>query len=127
MALIVIAVFSVTPLSPTSRVDAACDQLSIPSLGLRRCVVPGAQARIDAGNVVRYTSLPSDNGSWLAGHRSSHGSTFISLTGIEIGAQVSYRGITYRVAEYRLVNRFSPGDVMDWTRSATSLLVLQTS
>jgi len=127
LALIVIAVFSVTPLSPTSRADAACDQLSIPSVGLQRCVVPGAQAQIDAGNVVRYTSLSNDNVSWLAGHRSSHGSTFNSLTSIQIGAQVSYRGVSYSVAEYRLVNRFSPGTVMDWTRSARPLLVLQTS
>jgi len=127
LALVVVAIFSVTPFSPTRSAQAACDQLSIPSLALQRCVVPGAQAQIDAGSVVRYTSLSSDNVSWLAGHRSSHGSTFSSLTSITIGAQVSYRGVSYSVAEYRLVNRFSPGNVMDWTRSATPLLVLQTS
>jgi hypothetical protein len=77
--------------------------------------------------VVRYSSLSSDNVSWLAGHRSSHGSTFSSLTSIKIGALVEYRGVTYTVAEYRLVNRFSPGDVMNWTRSDTPQLVLQTS
>ena len=127
LALVVVAVFSLTPLSSTQRAEAACDQLSIPSLGLQRCVVPGAQAQIDAGNVVRYTSLSSDDVSWVAGHRDSHGATFISLTSIQIGAQVSYRGVSYSVAEYRLVNRFSPGNVLDWTRSATPLLVLQTS
>jgi len=127
LALIVVVVFASTPFSPTQRAEAACDQLSIPSLGLQRCVVGGGQGQIDDGNVVRVTALSNDNVSWLAGHRSSHGSTFISLTSIEIGSEVSYRGATYSVVEYRLVNRFSPGNVMDWTRSATPLLVLQTS
>ena len=65
--------------------------------------------------------------SWLADHRSSHGSTFNSLTNIKIGAGATYRGITYRVEEYQLVNRFEPGNVAGWTNSATPLLVLQTS
>jgi len=124
---LVVAGFASTPLSPTQRAETACDQLSIPSLGLQRCVLGGGQAQIDDGTVVRVTALSNDNVSWLAGHRSSHGSTFISLTSIEIGSEVSHRGAIYSVAEYRLVNRFSPGNVMDWKRSAMPLLVLQTS
>jgi hypothetical protein len=127
IVLAAVAAVAMTPFAPTSRVEAFCDQLSIPNLALERCVVPGAQAQINAGDVVRYTSLSSPNVSWLAGHHSSHGSTFLPLTDLEIGAEVVYRGVSYRVAEYRLVDRFSPGSVLDWSDSPTPLLVLQTS
>ena len=127
LALLAVAVFVMVTWTSAARADAACDQLSVPSLRLSRCVVGGNQVQIDEGHVVRYTSLSSEHVSWLAGHRSSHGSTFRSLTGIQIGALVTYRGVAYSVAEYRLVNRFAPGDVMNWTRSGTPLLVLQTS
>ena len=42
LALIVVTVFSVAPITSTLRAAAACNELSIPSLGLQRCVVGGA-------------------------------------------------------------------------------------
>lgn len=106
---------------------AACDELRIPSLPLTRCVVEGGQPQIDAGDVVRYTVLSSPTVHWLAGHRSSHGSTFAALPNIRIGASVQYRGRLFIVTEYRLANRFQPQAVSDWIYSAQSSVVLQTS
>ena len=64
---------------------------------------------------------------WLAGHRTSHGGTFGSLTNLRIGALVYFRGRTYVVVDYRLVNRYQPETVADWVYSATPSVVLQTS
>lgn len=104
----------------------ACDRLWISSIRLERCVVSGGQSQIDAGNVVRMDALSSDRLHWLAGHRTSHGGTFGSLPSMQVGAAVDYRGTTYRVDEYRLVNRFQP-NVIDWLTSPDDGLVLQTS
>ena len=113
--------------SDSAAVAAACDAVSIPSLGLERCVTDGGQAVIDAGGVARYTGLSSDTVHWLAGHRTSHGGTFGSLTNLRIGALVYFRGRTYVVVDYRLVNRFQPETVADWVYGTTPSVVLQTS
>jgi hypothetical protein len=105
----------------------ACDEVTIPSLDLSRCVVPGDQPEIDAGHVVRVDYLSSTDVHWLAGHRTSHGATFRTLTDLRIGATVRYRGQVYVVIDYRLVDRFRPDEVMPWTSSATPSVVLQTS
>lgn len=105
---------------------SACDRLWIASVELERCVVSGGQGQIDAGNVVRMDALSSGHLHWLAGHRTSHGGTFEQLPSMSIGAGVDYRGTTYRVDEYRLVDRHRP-DVMDWLGSSAEALVLQTS
>lgn len=117
----------VAPMVSASEPASACDELWIPSLDLSRCVVEGGQPQIDAGNVVRYTALSSSTVHWLAGHRSSHGSTFASLTNIRIGATVHYRGRLYIVTDYELANRFQPQAVADWVYSTQSSLNLQTS
>lgn len=106
---------------------AACDAVSVPSLDLERCVTEGGQAVIDAGGVARYTSLSSDTVHWLAGHRTSHGGTFGALVNLRIGALVQYRGRTYVVVAYQLVNRYQPETVADWVYSTTPSVVLQTS
>lgn len=106
---------------------AACDALSIPSVGVERCVVEGDQAEIDAGHAVRFTAFSSDSVQWLAGHRTASGGTFGALTGLVAGDHVGYRGTTYAIAEYRLVNRFQPELVDDWMFAETPTLVLQTS
>jgi hypothetical protein len=127
---VVVALIGVGVLAPmvtAGRPAAACDELVIPSLGLSRCVVDGGQPQIDGGNVVRYTVLSSSTVHWLAGHRSSHGSTFASLTSMRIGASVTYRGRLYIVTDYRLANRFQPEAVADWIYSPHSSLALQTS
>lgn len=123
LAVVASAVSVVLPASPA----AACDALSIPSLDLDRCVVAGDQPQIDAGNVVRVDRLSSDHVHWLAGHRTSHGATFNSLTDLEIGALASYRGADYRVAEHLLVDRRHPDAVMGWIGARADTLVLQTS
>lgn len=127
LAAVVISMWALASWTTTPPAEAACDELSIPSLGLSRCVVPGNQVQVDEGHVVRFASLSGSNVSWLAGHRNSHGSTFSALPELEIGAVATYRGVTYRVEEYRLVDRFSPGDVVGWRHSASPQLVLQTS
>lgn len=106
---------------------AACDELRIPSLDLTRCVVDGGQPQIDAGNVVRVSYLSSSSVQWLAGHRTSHGATFSVLPNLRIGATVRYRGQTYVVTEYRLVDRFNPQSVVSWMSSDHDSVVLQTS
>lgn len=106
---------------------AACDALSIPSVGVERCVVDGEQSEIDAGHVVRHAYFSNATVQWLAGHRTSHGGTFGALTGLAIGDQVSYRGTTYAIAEYRLVNRYQPDTVAEWIYADSQTLVLQTS
>ena len=82
---------------------------------------------IDAGGVARYAGLSSDTVHWLAGHRTSHGGTFGSLTNLRIGALVYFRGRAYVVVDYRLVNRYQPETVADSVYSATPSVVLQTS
>jgi hypothetical protein len=120
--------FGVVAAGPESAAEAAqCDAVSIPSLDLERCVTDGGQAVIDAGGVARYTSLSSGTVHWLAGHRTSHGATFRTLVNIRIGAVVHFRGRTYVVVDYRLVNRFEPDGVADWVYSTTPSVVLQTS
>jgi hypothetical protein len=126
LALVVISMCALASWT-TTPAEAACDELAIPSLGLSRCVVAGNQVQVDEGHVVRFSSLSGSNVSWLAGHRNSHGSTFSTLPGLKIGAQATYRGVSYRVVEYRLVDRLSPGDVVGWRHAASPQLVLQTS
>ena len=106
---------------------AACDAVSVPSLGLERCVTEGGQAVIDAGGVARYTTLSSDTVHWLAGHRTSHGGTFGTLVNLRIGALVHFRGRTYVVVDYQLANRYESDTVADWVYSTTPSVVLQTS
>lgn len=128
LAAVVLVVVGLVAPAPAGRGEvAACDELWIPSINLTRCVVEGGQPQIDAGNVVRYTVLSSPTVHWLAGHRSSHGSTFATLTSIRIGAVVHYRGKVYIVNDYRLANRFQPEAVSDWIYSTQSSLALQTS
>lgn len=130
MVLVAVALLGVGVMAPivtAGEPAAACDELVIPSLDLSRCVVEGGQPQIDAGNVVRYSALSSSTVHWLAGHRSSHGSTFASLTSLRIGATVTYRGRLYIVTDYRLANRFQPEAVADWIYSPQSSLALQTS
>jgi hypothetical protein len=109
-------------------VGAECDQLSIPAVSISRCVVEGETPEIDAGNVVRFDTLSSDTVHWLAGHRTTHGSTFGALPGIGMGDEVTYRSRTFTVVDYAQVNRFQPpNEVLDWVSSQESSLVLQTS
>lgn len=126
VAAVMIAMVVSAMLSAPGRA-AACDGLSVASVGVERCVVDGEQAEIDAGHVVRHSYFSSESVHWLAGHRSSHGSTFGALTGLNIGDEVIYRGTTWAIAEYRLVNRFAPETVEDWMFADTPTLVLQTS
>jgi hypothetical protein len=105
----------------------ACDELAIPSLALTRCVVDGEQPEIDAGHVVRVDYLSSSAVHWLAGHRTSHGATFSTLTNLRIGASVRYRAQTYIVTDYRLVDRYNPATVGSWMSSDQPSVVLQTS
>ena len=126
VAAVMIAMVLGAMLTAPGRV-AACDGLSIPSVGVERCVVGGDQAEIDAGHVVRHDYFSTESVHWLAGHRSSHGSTFGALTGLSIGDQVAYRGTTWAIAEYRLVDRFQPEAVEDWMFADSPSLVLQTS
>lgn len=114
-------------LLPTSGTVGACDPLAVPSLALERCVVAGDQSQIDAGHVVRVDVLSSDAVHWLAGHRTSHGGTFRSLTELRIGARVAFRGTTYEIIDHVLVDRTAPAAVADWVTAATPTLVLQTS
>lgn len=107
--------------------SAACDLLHIERLGLDRCVVGGGQSEIDAGHVVRVGTLSNSKVHWLAGHRTSHGGTFRSLTDLRIGDLVDYRGLTHEIVDHSVVNRFSPGRVLDWKNSASRSVVLQTS
>ncbi len=127
VAVVLAAVASAVLVVLQAQPAAACDTLSIPSLAVDRCVVAGDQPQIDAGNVVRVDRLSSDYVHWLAGHRTSHGATFNSLTSLEIGAVVSYRGADYRVAEYLLVDRRHPDAIKAWMAARTDTLVLQTS
>lgn len=106
---------------------SACDSLLVPTVDIDRCVVPGHQAEIDAGQVVRVDSLSTEAGHWLAGHRTSHGGTFRALPGLQRGDELTYRGVEYRVLEYRVVGFDQPGDVLDWTHSFGPTVVLQTS
>lgn len=124
---VLVALLGTVALSVPSDTAAACDELRIPSLDLSRCVVPGSQDEIDDGNVVRVDYLSSPTVHWLAGHHTSHGATFSVLTGLRIGATVRYRGQTYVVTEYRLVDRFHPDPVMGWMSSDHASVVLQTS
>lgn len=111
----------------SSGTAGACDELTIPSLSLDRCVVAGDQTLIDAGYVVRVDVLSSERVHWLAGHRTSHGGTFRSLTGVELGADLTFRGVSYRVVEYLLVDRTAPSPVAGWVTADSPTLVLQTS
>lgn len=124
-----VAVISVqlTDARPGAGSVAACDAVEIPSLGLSRCVVAGDQSEIDAGHVVRVDYLSSADVHWLAGHRTSHGSTFSSLPQLRIGATVRFRGVVYVVTDYRIVDRFRADEVMPWMASSTPSVVLQTS
>jgi hypothetical protein len=126
MAIAVVGV-QVADMEPGSATVAACDAVEIPSLGLSRCVVPGGQVQIDAGHVVRVDYLSSADVHWLAGHRTSHGSTFSSLPQLRVGATVRFRDRIYVVTDYRLVNRFSADEVMPWMASPNPSVVLQTS
>jgi hypothetical protein len=112
---------------PGAATVAACDAVEVPSLGLSRCVVAGGQPEIDAGHVVRVDYLSSADVHWLAGHRTSHGSTFSSLPQLRVGATVRFRGAVYVVTDYRLVDRFRADEVMPWMASPTPSVVLQTS
>jgi len=125
VVLITVAAVSIDP--EGARTAGACDELAIPSLGLTRCVVEGEQPEIDAGHVARVSYLSSSSVHWLAGHRTSHGATFSSLTNLRIGASVKYRGQTYIVTDYRLVDRYNPETVGSWMSSDQPSVVLQTS
>ncbi len=126
MAIAIVGVQTVDTGDRTATV-AACDAVEVPSLGLSRCVVPGGQAQIDAGHVVRVDYLSSADVHWLAGHRTSHGATFLSLPQLRVGAMVVFRGVVYVVTDYRLVDRFRADEVMPWMASPTPSVVLQTS
>lgn len=122
-----IAAFGFADSTATADVASACDAVTIPSLDLSRCVTDGGQDVIDAGGVARYTALSSETLHWLAGHRTSHGGTFRSLTNVRIGAVVYFRERAYVITEYELVNRNQPDAIMPWLSSATPSVVLQTS
>lgn len=106
---------------------AECDVLSVPSVAVERCIVPGRQAEIDAGNVARVPDLSTATGHWLAGHRSTHGSTFGPLTDLEIGDVLTYQAQQYRIVEYTTARFASPGHVLGWTSMDVPTVVLQTS
>jgi hypothetical protein len=121
-----------TPSSVAAAVQedrASCSQLlTIPSVGLVRCVVDGDSRQIDAGFAVRYVPLSSEMTDWLAGHRTSHGGTFGPLAGLQMGALVSWAGVEFSVVEYQLVNRVTPpAAVLGWQQASSPTLVLQTS
>ncbi len=107
--------------------SAACDALGVPAVNLERCVVPGDQAEIDAGNVVRMTGLSSSTVHWLAGHRTSHGGTFGSLIGLEVGDYVVYGNQSYRVVEYTVVAYAQTAGIQSWVDTPNPTVVLQTS
>ncbi len=93
-----------------------------------RTLVVGGQSAIDAGNAVNYNDCWPGEGCtiFLAGHRSTHGSVFAGVAGLEPGdtVRVGYGGSVYR---YRVVEHvIAPGDqqVRNVLRGD---LVLQTS
>lgn len=106
---------------------ATCDTLSIPAIDIERCVVPGDQAEIDTGEIVRVERLSTPVVHWLAGHRSTHGAPFGALPELGIGDAVLYRGASYVVVEVVTVERYDDGHVLDWVGSTSPTVVLQTS
>jgi hypothetical protein len=60
---------------------AGCARLDVPSIGLHEWIIPGDQAAIDAGHVVRV-DLP---GIWLAGHRTDVGGVFRNVPNMRLG------------------------------------------
>lgn len=102
-----------------------CEQLSIPRLSLDRCAVYGGQTRLDQGLVVIW--YKADNVTWLAGHRSTKGSTFSSLTNLRLGDVVVYESSLFIITEFRIVNRHNPSEIWDITSSPLPTLILQTS
>lgn len=128
LGLVLLAVGGWVGAGGEATVEAAeCDELSIGVLGVQRCVVPGGQAQLDDGFAVRFDALSSVNVHWLTGHRTSHGATFHALTNLRIGDVAVYRGVSYAVAEYQLVDRHAPAAVVSWMSSDDDRLVLQTS
>ncbi len=106
---------------------AACDALVVPSIDLERCVVAGGQSEIDAGRAVRMDVLSTDSVHWIAGHRTTHGGTFSSLTSIALRDLVAYRGGVYRVEQHIVVDRFVDTTAFAWIASGREALILQTS
>jgi hypothetical protein len=96
---------------------AGCARLDYARLGIHDNVVHGGQAQIDAGNVVDVDGLP---GIWLAGHRTTHGAVFRSLTGARVGDEVCVYSACYTVTR-----------IISWPSHASpgylGPLVLQTS
>lgn len=124
VGLVVAGAFTIGVPTATS---AACDALSVRAVNLERCVVPGDQAEIDAGNVVRMTGLSSSTVHWLAGHRTSHGGTFGSLLGLEVGDYIEYGNQSYRVVEYTVVAYARTAGIQSWVDAPNPTVVLQTS
>ena len=86
---------------------AGCARLDYARLGIHDDVVTGGQAQIDAGEVVDVDGLP---GTWLAGHRTTHGAVFHNLVNARIGDQVCVYSQCYTVD--RIIawpSRQSPG------------------
>jgi hypothetical protein len=123
--LLVMATIAGAP--PGSVGAAGCDRLDIPSLSLSKCVVGGGQAQINAGKVVRLTTLSTPVVDWVAAHRTSRGGPFRKLTKLEIGAVVSFHGHDYVVQEYALIDRRDVSPVLHWYATDVPTLVLQTS
>jgi sortase (surface protein transpeptidase) len=93
-----------------------------------RTLVAGGQSEIDAGRAVNYNGCWPGQGCtvFLAGHRSTHGSVFGPVAGLEPGdtVRVGYDGLVW---EYQVVSHvIASGDqqVRDVLRGD---LVLQTS
>lgn len=110
---------------PSASQALACPELNIPRLSLKRCVTPGDQSHIDSGNVVLWYN--ENNVTWIVGHRSSHGSTFLSLPKLRIGDLVNYSNSWFIINEMRLVNRHNLSMIEDLITSKTPRLLLQTS
>lgn len=101
--------------------------MKISAVGIDRCVVDGGQAQLDDGDVVRLSELSTTSVNWLGGHRTSLGAPFRSLTSIEFGDAVRYRGRTYTVVDYQLLDRTRPATIWPWADSSTPSVLLQTS
>ena len=94
-----------------------------------RTLVEGDQATIDAGWAVNYNGCWPGEGCtvFLAGHRSTHGSVFAGVAGLEAGdrVRIGYEGAIheYRVTRHVVVVKagLQVGDVLEGD------LVLQTS
>lgn len=102
--------------APTGWASMQEARLQIPSIGLDRAVFAGGQPTIDRGVVTHYVGAalprtgPGGNGVyWLAAHNGSHGSPFLRVPYLRVGAVVRVTTRTGAVLSYRIHRRVAVG------------------